>query len=323
MPPKSPCAFNEDEVGNQGVKKTTGEETAVTPQLKNILAMSAFGTLAIFVRNISLSSMETAFWRGVIALAVLWLIRKIFYRNTKAALARRERGLLFLSGMAVGLNWAFLFMAYEHTSVAVATLAYYFAPVIVIVLAPILFKEKMTWFQLVCFVMATLGLVLVIGAGGQGTDGNFAGVLFGLGAAVFYASVVLMNKTVKDVGGLNRTLIQFEGAVVLLLVILLIRGGFQIQNASLVSIANLLTVGILHTGLCYWLYFSSIKDMPGQQTAILSYIDPFVAILVSVFVFRESIRPAQAAGAALILGFTCLYEIGKVRRENEIREEHV
>ncbi|MCH1984353.1 DMT family transporter [Ruminococcus sp. OA3] len=295
----------------------------MTPQLKNIMAMSAFGTLAIFVRNIALSSMETAFWRGVIALAVLWLIRKFFYRRTSVVVTASKRGLLFLSGMAAGINWALLFMAYEHTSVAVATLAYYFAPVIVIVLAPILFKEKMTLFQLACFAMATLGLVLVIGAGGLGSDGDFPGILFGLGAAAFYASVVLINKTVKDVGGLDRTFIQFEGAVALLLVILLFQGGFHIQNTSSTSIVNLLIVGILHTGLCYWLYFSSIKDMPGQQTAILSYIDPFVAILVSVFIFREAIRPAQAVGAVLILGFTCLHEIGKGRQGVRIREKRV
>nr|WP_275891443.1 DMT family transporter [Ruminococcus sp. OA3] len=287
------------------------------------MAMSAFGTLAIFVRNIALSSMETAFWRGVIALAVLWLIRKFFYRRTSVVVTASKRGLLFLSGMAAGINWALLFMAYEHTSVAVATLAYYFAPVIVIVLAPILFKEKMTLFQLACFAMATLGLVLVIGAGGLGSDGDFPGILFGLGAAAFYASVVLINKTVKDVGGLDRTFIQFEGAVALLLVILLFQGGFHIQNTSSTSIVNLLIVGILHTGLCYWLYFSSIKDMPGQQTAILSYIDPFVAILVSVFIFREAIRPAQAVGAVLILGFTCLHEIGKGRQGVRIREKRV
>ena len=218
---------------------------------------------------------------------------------------------MFLAGMAVGLNWALLFTAYEHTSVAVATLSYYFAPVIVIVLSPFLFKERMTVFQFACFVMASLGLVLVIGTSGFGNDGSYLGVLCGLGAAVFYASVVLINKVVKNVSGLDRTFIQFWGAVALLLVVLVTTEGFQIQNASSKSLANLLIVGVVHTGLCYWLYFSSIKDMPGQQTAILSYIDPFVAILVSVMVFNETIRPVQAVGAVLILGFTCLYEIRK------------
>ena len=277
----------------------------MTPQLKNILAMAAFGTIAIFVRGVALPSMEIAFWRGVIALAVLWLIRTLLYKKNLARISARQKALLFLSGMAVGLNWALLFMAYEHTSVAVATLAYYFAPVLVIVLTPLLFRERMTLFQIFCFAMATLGLVLVIGTGSAGGSDNLRGILYGLGAASFYAGVVLMNKFVREGDGLERTMLQFAGAVTLLFVILLFRGGFQIGAASVSSIVNLLIIGVFHTGLCYWLYFSSIKDLPGQQTAILSYVDPFVAILVSTLFFREPILPAQAVGAVLILGFTC------------------
>ena len=278
----------------------------MTPQLKNILAMATFGTIAIFVRGVALPPMEIAFWRGAVALAVLWLIRTLFYKKDAARISARQKALLFLSGMAVGLNWALLFMAYEHTSVAMATLAYYFAPVLVIVLTPLLFRERMTLFQFFCFAMATLGLVLVIGAGSTGGGDSLRGILYGLGAASFYASVVLMNKFVREGGGLERTILQFAGAVTLLFVILLARGGFRIGGASVSSIANLLIVGVFHTGLCYWLYFSSIRDLPGQQTAILSYVDPFVAILVSTLFFREPILPAQAVGAALILGFTCL-----------------
>lgn len=278
----------------------------MTPQLKNILAMATFGTIAIFVRGVALPPMEIAFWRGAVALAVLWLIRTLFYKKDAARISARQKALLFLSGMAVGLNWALLFMAYEHTSVAMATLAYYFAPVLVIVLTPLLFRERMTLFQFFCFAMATLGLVLVIGVGSTGGGDSLRGILYGLGAASFYASVVLMNKFVREGGGLERTILQFAGAVTLLFVILLARGGFRIGGTSVSSIANLLIVGIFHTGLCYWLYFSSIRDLPGQQTAILSYVDPFVAILVSTLFFREPILPAQAVGAALILGFTCL-----------------
>lgn len=283
------------------------------PQVKNILAMVAFGTISIFVRKITLSSFEIAFWRGAIALVVLGLIKAIGYQQHSGQGTRRQKFFLFLSGMAVGLNWALLFMAYDYTSVAVATLAYYFAPVIVIVLSPLLFRERMTRVQLGCFLMATLGLVMVIGTGEAAGADHLRGILFGLGAAVFYASVILMNKAVPSVSGLDRTLIQFAGAVVLLFVILVMRGGFAVFQASPVSIANLLVVGIFHTGLCYWLYFGSIKELPGQQTAILSYIDPFVAILVSVLVFGEGIRMSQGIGAGLILGFTCLYEVSKSR----------
>lgn len=283
------------------------------PQIKNMLAMTAFGTISVFVRNIGLSSFEIAFWRGAIALVVLWLIRHIGYRKQSGQVTGRQRFFLFLSGMAVGLNWALLFMAYEYTSVAVATLAYYFAPVIVIALSPVLFRERMTLTQLGCFVMASLGLVMVIGTGDLSGGNHMRGILYGLSAAVFYAGIILMNKAVPSVSGLERTYIQFGGASALLFLILIMRGGFAVFQASAASVANLLVVGILHTGLCYWLYFSSIRELPGQQTAILSYIDPFVAILVSVLVFQEPIRVSQGIGAGLILGFTCLYEVLKSR----------
>lgn len=287
------------------------------PQMKNILAMTAFGTISVFVRNIGLSSFEIAFWRGAIALVVLWLVRKLGNPQHSGQATGRQRFILLLSGMAVGLNWALLFMAYEYTSVAVATLAYYFAPVIVIALSPVLFKERMTLVQFGCFVMATLGLVMVIGTGGLSGGNSMRGILYGLSAAAFYASIILTNKAVPSVGGLERTYIQFVGAAALMFVIVAVRGGFSVFQASSVSIVNLLVVGIFHTGLCYWLYFSSIREMPGQQTAILSYIDPFVAILVSVFVFRETIRVSQGIGAGLILGFTCLYEVLKNGKEME------
>ncbi len=292
----------------------------MTAQIKNALAMTAFGTISIFVRGIALSSMEIAFWRGSIALVVLWFIKKAFYRENNIHISRKQKVLLFLSGMAVGLNWALLFMAYEHTTIAVATLAYYFAPVIVMIVSPLLFKERMTLFQLLCFAMATAGLVLVVSAGNSMAVGSRAGIGFGLGAAVFYAAVVLMNKWIREGSGLERTIIQFLGAVSLLFVILMVQGGFRIQAASPGSIGNLLIVGVIYTGLCYWLYFSSIKDLAGQQTAILSYLDPFVAILVSTLFFREPIRVLQGIGAVLILGFTCLYQIDRGRRDAADKE---
>ncbi|RGY95762.1 DMT family transporter [Clostridium sp. AM58-1XD] len=284
---------------------------------KNIIAMSVFGTLSIFVRNISLSSLEMAFWRGLIAITVLFAVQKLIIRQPFHAISRSQKLLLLFSGMAIGLNWVLLFMAYEYTSVAAATLAYYFAPVIVMALCPLLFKEKMTLFQFFCFLMATTGLFLVIGGGQNLNMGSLRGILYGLGAACFYASVILMNKFICEGNGLERTVIQFAGAIALLFIIIVFHGGFHIQNSSLFSLANLLAIGILHTGICYCLYFSSIKELKGQQTAILSYIDPFVAILVSVFVFHEPVQILQGAGAVLILGFTCLYELKSRPSKND------
>ena len=221
---------------------------------------------------------------------------------------------MVLTGMAVGLNWALLFTAYNYTSVAVATLAYYFAPVLVMALSPLLFRERTTPWQLLCFFAATAGLVLVISGGATLTAGNLVGVGFGLGAACLYATVVLINKFCPGGTGLDRSIYQMAGSCLLLVVLVPLRGGFHLMECDVTSLVNLLIVGVVHTGLAYWLYFTSIRDLPGTQTAILSYIDPVVAIFVSTLFFRESVAMSQWVGAALILGCTGLYQVLSIRR---------
>lgn len=92
---------------------------------------------------------------------------------------------------------------------SVATLSYYFAPVLVTAACPLLFHERLTGKQIVCFVMSTLGLVLVIGVGGFRGGADVRGVLFGLGAAAFYAAVILLNKFIRSVAGIQRTFCSF------------------------------------------------------------------------------------------------------------------
>lgn len=136
---------------------------------RGMLAAAAviFGTLAPFVRGISVSSGELALYRAV--MAALLVGGYLLVSGQKLALRanRREAALLLLlSGMAMGVNWILLFEAYRYTTVSVATLSYYFAPVLVTAACPLLFHERLTGKQIVCFVMSTLGLVLVIGVGG-------------------------------------------------------------------------------------------------------------------------------------------------------------
>lgn len=211
-------------------------------------------------------------------------------------------------------------MAYEHTTIAVATLAYYFAPVIVMIVSPLLFKEQMTLFQLLCFVMATAGLVLVVSAGNSMAVGSRAGNCFGLEPPCSDAAVVLMINGSVNEAGWSCTIIQFLGAVSLLFVILMVQGGFRIQAASPGSIGNPTdSRRNLYRAVLLAVFFID-KRFSGAQTAILSYLDPFVAILVSTLFFREPIRVLQGIGAVLILGFTCLYQIDRGRRDAADKE---
>ena len=284
-------------------------------RLAIIAAMAIWGTIVLFVRAISVSSARLALYRAVIAAILLsgyFLISKTRIDLKKIG---KELPLLLLSGMAMGVNWILLFEAYKYTTVSVATLSYYFAPVIVTVACPILFKEKMGKLQWLCFGMSTLGLALITGLGDLSAgSSHLVGIAFGLGAAVLYASVMLLNKCIKGVTGLQRTYLQFLAAMVILLPYVLCTGGFTLGTLDGIGWVNLLIVGCVHPCLAYCLYFPSLKELPGQETAILSYIDPLLACVLSVALLGENMTPVQLFGGALILGFTLLNELHTAKK---------
>ena len=284
--------------------------TTKRARLSLILSMACFGTLAPFVRNISVSSGELALYRAVLAAMLIG----IFLTATKQTIPLRTLGkelyLLLFSGVAMGFNWILLFEAYKYTTVAISTLSYYFAPVIVTVVCPFLFKEKMTAKQILCFVMSTLGLALVVGITDLGSGGNdVIGVAFGLGAALLYATVILLNKFIRGVAGIHRTFLQFLAAILVLIPYVLLTGGVNLSGLDGTGWICLLIVGLVHTGITYCLYFTSLKELPGQEAAILSYVDPLVAVIIGVLVLKEPLSWQQFVGGLLILGFTLLNEL--------------
>lgn len=301
-------------------------------RLQLILSMAIFGTLAIFVRNISVSSGELALYRAILAAILIggYLListnkqnsvtnidntasdnsqRAIHPNKEQAKLlfgicTKKELFLLLFSGMAMGFNWILLFEAYKYTSVSAATLSYYFAPIIVTIVCPFLFHEKLTKKQILCFVMSTLGVFLITGIPDfQNMGRDTIGILFGLSAAVFYATVILLNKFIKTVAGIHRTFLQFWAAVMTLLPYVACTSGFHLNALDTKGWINLLIVGLIHTGITYCLYFSSLKELPGQEAAILSYVDPLMAVVISVAILGESISLPQIIGGVLILGF--------------------
>ncbi|MBQ4050897.1 MAG: EamA family transporter [Oscillospiraceae bacterium] len=279
-------------------------------RLMLIGSMAVFGTISVFVRNISLTSGEVALWRAVLAAALIavWLL--VSKQKISFGAIKKELPLLIFSGMAMGFNWIFLFEAYKYTTVSVATLSYYFAPVIVTVVCPLLFREKMTAKQWICFGMSTLGIVLITGIGDTSSgSSHLKGILFGLAAAVLYATVVLINKFIKNVSGIHRTFLQFLAAIVTLTPYILLTSGISFAGMDTKGWICLLIVGLIHTGITYCMYFSSLRELPGQEAAILSYIDPLLAVLISVVLLGEAMTPIQIIGGVLILGFTLWNEL--------------
>ena len=286
----------------------------INAKIMLIISMVIFGTLGIFTRNIAISSGELALYRAILAAVLIFVYLIVTKQKTDFRSIKKELLLLLLSGTAMGINWILLFEAYKYTTISAATLSYYFAPVIVIVACPILFKEKLSGRQMICFLMSALGLVLITGIGDLRNDNDFIGILFGLGAALFYAAVILLNKFIKNVEEIYRAFLQFISAIVILIPYVKMTSGVTLGNLNFTGWVNLLIVGFIHTGITYCMYFSSLKELPGQKAAILSYIDPLVAVLISVAILGETMTIWQAIGGVFILGFTLWNEISPETR---------
>ena len=279
-------------------------------RLMMTVSMAIFGTLAPFVRRIGVTSGELALYRAIMAAGLIAVFLLVTKQKIPFAAIKKEIPLLLLSGMAMGFNWILLFQAYKFTTVSVATLSYYFAPVIVTILCPIIFREKLTKKQIICFIMSTLGLVLITGIGDlSGASSHLTGILFGLGAASLYATVIMLNKFIKNVEGIHRTFLQFLAAIVVLIPYVAFTSGTNLGVMDGMGWVCLLVVGFIHTGVTYCLYFTSLKDIPGQKAAILSYIDPLIAVVISVTILGESMSFVQIIGGVLILGFTLWNEL--------------
>ncbi len=280
-----------------------------------MISMAVFGTIGLFVKNIAVSSGELALYRALLAILLIGGVMLATRQRIDFQKIKKQLPLLLLSGAAMGFNWILLFEAYKYTTVSVATLSYYFAPVIVTVVSPLIFRERMGARQWICFAMSTLGIVLITGIGDLSAGKNhLLGIAFGLGAAVLYASVMLLNKGTKGVDGIQRTFLQFISAIVVLVPYVAFTSGITLGGLRVGGWVCLLTVGLVHTGITYCLYFSSMKELPGQEVALLSYIDPLVAVLCSVLILREPITWMQALGGALILGFTLWNELAPKKK---------
>lgn len=252
-----------------------------------ILAVLLFGTIGLFRRGMDLPSSVIALGRGSIGTLFLLFSALLRGKALDTAAIRRKLPWLILSGGLIGFNWILLFESYRYTTVATATLCYYMAPVIVILASPWLLKERLTLRRGLCAAAAVLGMVLVSGVLTESRGGDLRGVLFGLGAAALYASVVLVNQRLRDMDALEKTVVQLGAAALILLPYVLATEDLSALTWNAPSLLLLLILGVVHTGWAYSLYFGSMGALPAQTVALCSYLDPVTAVLLSALVLRE------------------------------------
>ena len=277
-------------------------------KLKILTSMAIFGTVGIFVRFIPMASAGIAFCRGVLGCIFLLALMALTGKKPNLEDMKRNGWILAISGAAIGINWILLFESYRYTTVAIATICYYLAPAFVTLASPLV-GEKLTVKKLVCIGVALVGMVFVSGVLQGNQESSFLGVVLGVGAAVFYASVILLNKKLSPIGAYDKTLCQLGAASVVVAPYILLTGGIYFGDMAPVSWIMLAVLGVVHTGFAYALYFGAIRDVNAQTAAILSYLDPVLSILLSALILRERLDIFSLIGAMLILGSALYSEL--------------
>ena len=277
--------------------------------LKYIFALLLFGSNGIVASLIHLSSYEIVLLRTLIG--SLLLIAIFFIAREKLTFYKYKTQSIFLavSGIAMGTSWIFLYEAYDEISVSLASLAYYCGPVIVMILSPFLFGEKLTRIKVCSFLGVLVGIFLVNGTAFE-NGVSVWGLACGLLSAVCYSLMVMFNKKANDITGLENSMLQLFVAFLTVAIFVGIKQGYRMEIDTQ-SIIPILVLGLLNTGIGCYFYFSSIGKLPVQTVAICGYLEPLSAVLFSVIFLKETMLPIQIIGAVLIIGGAMLGEYRK------------
>src|SRR5262249_15659317 len=275
--------------------------------LKYITALLLFGSNGIVASHITVSSHEIVFTRTFIGALFLALI--FIFSKKKMQLWKNKSHFLSLviSGIAMGISWVFLFEAYKQIGVSIATLAYYCGPVIVMILSPIIFKEKLTAIKIIGFLTVVMGMFCVNEQSLLQNNVSW-GLVFGILSAVAYAFMVIFNKKAKSITGLENPMWQLGVSFLTVAIFLVLREGFAIHITP-GNLVPILLLGIVNTGIGCYFDFSSIGDLPVQTVAILGYLEPLSALFFSDAFLGESLSFLQVMGAVLILGGAAFGEL--------------
>ncbi len=280
-----------------------------------ILSLFIYGTIGLVLRYISLPVEFVVICRGILGSLTMVIITKLTGKKLDFKPFKKVGKWFVLSGICLGFNWITLFAAYKVTTVAIASLCNYMAPIIVIFLAALLFKDKLKPISIVCIFVAFIGIALVSGVTLDGIAGvNLKGVALGFMAAAGFTGMVLCNKKGGDVPVYEKAIIQLISASLTALPYFLINNWGEPLNFDLQSVLLILLLGVVHSGIAYTFYFGAITKIDVQSFALLGYTEPIVSVLVSVIILHESMTLLGVIGAVMVLGAAIVNEMAQVKK---------
>ncbi len=286
----------------------------MSDSLKYFISVFLYGTLGFFLAFINVNSEFVVFCRGLFGSLFILCLLAIRKQKLDIEGIRRNLKYLIISGLALGLNETFLFIGYKY-AVSLASLGNYTAPISIIVISAILYKQKIPFKQLMCIVASFVGIIFLSGVL-TGTSNDIRGLIFGLLGSIGFITLVFMNKKLDNIGAYDKTLVQLFVSSCTCLPLVLINKSYLISY-DLKTISILLMLGIIHTGYAYCLYFDSIKTLSPIKIAIIGYVEPVMSVLIGALFLKESMDIYTILGAILILGSAIVSEL--LNNKSEIK----
>lgn len=280
-----------------------------------ILSFLIYGTAGCFTRFISWPSSLLVLSRGIIAILVILIYQWIKNKSLDFQSMKENILWIVLASISLAGNWLCLFGAYTHTTVAKAILCNSLAPVILVLVAPFIFKEKRSLLKYCCVFVALIGMVFISGV--IDTDSinkhDIIGLVLGVCAAIFYVGMMIFNKKIKNISAADKTIPQILLATIIMSPFAFISTDFATLAVDLKTIVFVIIFGVVHTGIAYLLYLGSISELDAQTVAIYSYIEPVLSVLLSFFVLKEELTVFGWIGGVLIIGSTIVSELWPIK----------
>lgn len=286
---------------------------------KYLCALLLFGLNGIVASNIAMTSYEIVFLRtliGSVLLTILFLVTRGKFTFLKH---KKDFSFITLSGIAMGTSWMFLYESYQQIGVSLSSLLYYCGPVIVMILSPVIFKEKLTAPKIIGFLIVLAGISLVNGTAAL-SGGNIWGLFCGAMSAVMYFFMVTLNKQSKNIVGMENSVIQLTVSFLTVAVFVGIKQQFIIHIPA-ESWIWILILGIFNTGVGCYLYFSPLAKLPVQTVAVCGYLEPLSAVFFSAILLGEKMTVIQVIGALCIIGGAMIGELVKSKEKSVIKKE--
>ena len=281
---------------------------AATAMLVASLVMS--GGNGVLASGVSLPSHQIVLLRAVLGVAILAVMLLASRKPLQMMAHKREALMLAGAGAALGADWLFLFEAYEYAGVGMSTILCYCAPIIVMALSPLLFREKFTVQKTVGFVVVVAGAALVNVSAVQGGASAY-GIACGLVSAVCFAAMMLLSKKVAHVAGVEKVFIELAAAALVVGVYSVAFKGTSFEIVSALSVADAVPIVLLgvSTALGNYLYLKAMGSLSAQSVAVLGYVEPLSAVAMGAVFLGETLLPVQMLGAGCIVFGAVLSEL--------------